>query len=576
MLNSILNKMILGKSIEQNFKQIVNSLVLCNLSHKALLPLMNYEALTLNIYLKFMKTDYSNYLSYVLLNQSVIEDYKPEIVFIIFDETYYLDEYSICKPIDDVKQNIENIKTNLKKIVDIFIDLGMDKIKFFVSSLPYCSQNLSQYISLNERKRFQVMIYEFTEFIEKDNSVSLIIDLSEFKGNTTENIYTTHNTVASLDFLNYVAEATIKLLRLSYGKSIKCIITDLDNTLWDGVIVEDGLENSLASKKANEFNMYQKWLLRMYEQGVILAIASKNDEQIIKEIFDKNNGKIKIDWDKFSFTSINWNRKSDNIKDICKNLNINPEHVLFIDDSKYECEEVKQNIPEITVFEFSKNITENIRSLLGSDFFIKEKLTDSDKIRNMTFAQNRLRENLHIVSKNNNDYLKSLNMTLCFTTSPASFIERISELTLRTNQFNMTTIRMNIKEVHDFLADNANTIIIFSCRDNFGDYGVIGCAFLSFFEKTCLIENIVTSCRVLERQVEFGVMNVIIHIARENKCELLTAKYTETNKNKKFKNFYKQCGFLNQTDSFYQAKLTELKIADKHYCVNIEGVPNEI
>ncbi|MCW7549947.1 HAD-IIIC family phosphatase [Photorhabdus sp. APURE] len=576
MPNSILNKMISGKSIEQGSKQIINSLALCNLSHKALQPILNYEATNLNIHLRFMEADYSNYLSYVSLNQSIIKDFNPDIALIIHDESFYLDEYGTCKPIDDVKQNIDNIKLDVKRVIDIFYDLGIDKAKFFVSSLPYRAHNLNQYLSLDDRKTFQRLVYKFTEHIENSSSVFQIINLNEFNSNTTENIYKTHNTVASLEFLNYVATETIKLLKLISGKSLKCIITDLDNTLWDGIIAEDGLDNILTSQKASDFNIYQRWLLRMYEQGIILAIASKNDEIIVREVFEKANGKLKIDWDKFSFTSINWNRKSDNIKGICKYLNINPEHVLFIDDTKYECEEVKLNVPGITVFEFSDNIMENIKRILSFDYFIKSKLTDSDRIRNITFSQNKLREKIRIASKDNSDFLKSLNTTLTFTTYPESYIERISELTLRTNQFNMTTIRMNIKEVRDFLAVSSNKIVVFSCRDNLGDYGVIGCAFLSFFEKTCLIENIVMSCRIFERQVEFGIMNIIVHIAKKKNCELFTAKYTETNKNKKFKDFYKKCGFLNKTDYLYQVNLSEIKIYDKHTYVNIEGVLNEI
>ncbi|WP_289994039.1 HAD-IIIC family phosphatase [Photorhabdus laumondii] len=576
MPNNILKKMISGKSIERGSKQIINSLALCNLSHKALQPIINYAAINLNIHLRFLEADYSNYLSYVLLNQSIIKDFNPDIVLIIHDESFYLDEYGTCKPIDDVKQNIDNIRLGVKRVIDIFYDLGIGKTKFFVSSLPHRAHNLNQYISLDDRKTFQELVYKFTEYIENNSCVSQTINLNEFNDNTTENIYKTHNTVASLEFLNYVATKTIKLLRLVSGKSLKCIITDLDNTLWDGIIAEDGLDNILTSKKASDFNIYQRWLLRMYEQGITLAIASKNNEVIVREAFEKANDKLKIDWDKFSFTSINWNKKSDNIKGICKYLNINPEHVIFIDDTKYECEEVKLNVPGITVFEFSNNIMENIKKILSYDFFVKEKLTDSDKTRNITFAQNKLREEFRIASKDDGNFLKNLNMTLTFTIYPESYIERISELTLRTNQFNMTTIRMNIKEVKDFLAVRSNKIVVFSCRDNLGDYGIIGCAFLSFFEKTCLIENIVMSCRIFERQIEFGMMDIIVRIAKKNNCELFTAKYTETSKNKKFKDFYKKCGFLNKTDHLYQVDLSKIKISDQHAYVNIEGDPNEI
>lgn len=575
MKKTYMEKIIEGKKIKKNNKKIIKCLVLCNLSHNAIFPLINYHASQIDTFIEFMTDNYSNYLSYISFNSDKIKEFSPDFILIIHDESFYLDKFGICLSINKVKDNIDHIKKGLENIVEI-LHVEEKGIKIVSTSLPYLKKRLQHYISLDERKNVLTAIGDFLTYKDHHPLLSYTIDIGDFTGGYVESVYKEHNTLASLALLDEISSEFIKTLRLQSGQSLKCIITDLDNTFWDGVAADDRIERILNSKRKNEFDMYQRWLARMHEQGVILAIASKNDEKFIKEIFEKNASSFQVEWDKFAAKKINWLPKSQNIHQLCNELNISSEHVLFIDDSRFECEEVQSHVTGITLFRFSSNIRKNVEDLAEKSLFVKEKITHSDAIRNQTYVQNVLRNSHASTSHSHDDFLKKLKMILSCSRASESIFDRISELTLRTNQFNMTLLRMNVQSVRTFIKQPGNTVLVYSCRDHYGDFGVIGSAFITINHSVCTIVNIVMSCRVFGRHVEHAILETIINFARKNGCKSIDCSFVETNKNTLFKEFYQENGFRSLSKNQYQFNVMGNHILKNNKHVTIETIEESI
>lgn len=306
MPNSALRKMLAGKRLGAAGKRESRALILSNLNCKAFPYLLNYELNELGAHFSFFESDYSNYLAFVIMKKEEILAYAPNVVFFVFDSSYYLDERGIIKEIKEVERNVKELAEGVKRISTLLSAHEEGKeIKFLMSSLPYDSDKLYQYISLKEREDFRKIVTNFFSEMLDEFSLQNVIDISDFNGATIEEIYSDHNIVASLEYLEVLARKYKSLLRLSLGKSLKCVVTDLDNTFWDGVIAEEGVEQGLGSEKRESFNAYRAFLLNLYRQGVILSIASKNDPSFIEEVFSKHKEELGIELSNFIYPHIN-------------------------------------------------------------------------------------------------------------------------------------------------------------------------------------------------------------------------------------------------------------------------------
>lgn len=574
----VLNKIREEKLIKYNEMKRISSLFLCNLNHKAGLSLIKYNASELNVFLDFIDLEYSDFYTLLNFKKEEIIKHHPKKIYILLDENYYLDRYGNCDNIKSVQNHISKLKDELNASLDLIDEIIPSKVDIVVSTLYLNEERLNQYISLYDRGILKDLVFDFNLSLvqrkkESKNNI-FFVNMSGFHGETVEKIYSEYNTVASLDYLNFFTEKAIGFLRLSEGKSLKCIITDLDNTLWSGIVAE-GEYDLIESHHQGAFRQYQRWLKGMHQQGVILSIASKNDMHIIKDFFSKNKNNLDIDWNDFSFPEINWENKSGNILNICKKLNISPEHVLFIDDSSYEVAEVKNAIPSINTFQFSGNIDKNISSIVGKDFFIKSNITSEDLLRNNSFANNIKRDELRKSESSNDNFLKNINMELVVCDCRIENAPRISDLTMRTNQFNMTTKRMDISEVNNYLSeDKSKHILTFNFKDRLGSYGIIGAAFFKIDSDKCFIENIVLSCRAFERGVEFAIIKSVASYASVSGCTQLIGNYIETFKNKRFHDFYKECGFSPIKNNLYKINIDKLSVSDNCKYINILGDEN--
>ncbi|MFN8250493.1 MAG: HAD-IIIC family phosphatase [Ferruginibacter sp.] len=392
-----------------------------------------------------------------------------------------------------------------------------------------------------------------------------IIDLNLLQsrlghGYVTDNkIYVNTELFFSVDFLPVVAKAINDIILSVKGSFKKCLILDLDNTTWGGIIGDDGVENiqigDLGIGKA--FSELQLWAKQLKQRGIILAICSKNDEANAKEPFEKHPDMI-LRLDDIAVFVANWNNKADNIRYIQSVLNIGFDSMVFLDDNPFERNLVRTNIPEVTVPELPEDPAEYLAHIRGLNLFETASFTAEDEQRTKQYQEEANRAILQQQFTNENDFLKSLNMVSVVEPFNKFNTPRVAQLTQRSNQFNLRTIRYTEEEVTKVAESSDHITMAFSLADKYGDYGLISLVILKRTGPTTLfIDTWIMSCRVLKRNMENFVLNSIVKQAGEKGFATITGEYLPTPKNGMVKDHYQNLGFTYsnelwqlQTDDF--------------------------
>lgn len=385
-----------------------------------------------------------------------------------------------------------------------------------------------------------------------------IVDLNMLQsrlghGYITDNkIYVNTELLFSVDFLPVIAKAVNDIILSVKGSFKKCLILDLDNTTWGGIIGDDGVENiqigDLGIGKA--FTELQLWARQLKQRGIILAICSKNDEANAKEPFEKHPDMI-LRLDDIAVFVANWNNKADNIRYIQGVLNIGFDSMVFLDDNPFERNLVRTNIPEITVPELPEDPAEYLNYIRGLNLFETASFTAEDEQRTKQYQEEANRAILQQQFTNENDFLKSLNMVSVVEAFNKFNTPRVAQLTQRSNQFNLRTIRYSEEEVTRVAADDDYITLAFSLADKYGDYGLISLVIMKRMDATTLfIDTWIMSCRVLKRNMENFVLNSMVKKAREKGYTTITGEYIPTPKNGMVKDHYQSLGFTHTNEQW--------------------------
>ncbi|MGE4289201.1 MAG: HAD-IIIC family phosphatase [Salinivirgaceae bacterium] len=348
----------------------------------------------------------------------------------------------------------------------------------------------------------------------------------------------------SIDGMQAMVNEIAAIIKALNGHFKKCLILDLDNTLWGGVIGDDGLENiqigDLGIGKA--FSDIQLWAKDLKNRGVLLAICSKNNEEIAKDPFLKHPDMV-LKLDDIAIFMANWNNKVDNIRHIQNVLNIGFDSMVFIDDNPFERNMVRETLHEITVPELPDDPTEYLTFLRGLNLFETTSVSQADSERTQQYQTEAKRIKLKTSFSNEADYLKSLNMICQVSTLNPYLIPRVAQLTQRSNQFNLRTQRYNEQQMQQMHESEEFEIFTFSLSDKFGDYGLVSVVILQKQETNLFVDTWIMSCRVLKRGLELFVLDRIVKFARENDFTTIIAEYLPTTKNQLVEKHYENLGF---------------------------------
>lgn len=418
---------------------------------------------------------------------------------------------------------------------------------------------------------------ELMDWAQKDAAVSLI-DLCGLQAmygslNTVDSrLYISSDAIFSLDFTITVADNCVQVIEAYSGYAKKCLILDLDNTTWGGIIGDDGLENiqigDLGIGKA--YTEIQLWAKALKERGIILAVCSKNDEANAREPFEKHPDMILRNDDIAVFVA-NWSNKNDNIKYIQSVLNIGFDSMVFLDDNPFERNIVRTYLPDVCVPELPDDPAEYLSYLNKLNLFETNAYTEEDKDRTQLYKAEALRNDASRSYTSETEFLQSLDMKCDAKPFNAFTIPRVAQLTQRSNQFNLRTKRYTEEDIKR-MTENPDKYHTFSftLADKYGSHGLIGVIILEKkADNTLFTDTWIMSCRVLKRGMEQFMLNEIMEYGKKHKIEKITGEYIETKKNGMVREHYKNLGFTEDGNLWYcntnnyQPKVCYIKNTDK-------------
>lgn len=331
----------------------------------------------------------------------------------------------------------------------------------------------------------------------------------------------------------------------------KVLVLDLDNTLWGGVVGDDGLEGieiGDTSPRGEAFKAFQRYIASLKNRGVLLAVSSKNDHDKAMEPFEKHPEMVLRSSDFVSFKA-NWNPKSDNIRQIAADLNLGVDSFVFVDDNPAEVEIVRQFAPEVTTVLLGADAAEYLGQLQDCRLFEPRNITNEDAQRTGQYRADQERQSLLESVTDLGAYLESLGMEAVISEFTLIDVPRLAQLINKSNQFNLTTRRRTEGEVVALIGRSDSICLSVRLRDRFGDHGLISIVIGQVVEDSVLIDTWLMSCRVLKRQVEDTVLNEMCRRSQTRGCVRIVGAYLPTAKNDMVRDFYPRMGFQRQSET---------------------------
>lgn len=399
-----------------------------------------------------------------------------------------------------------------------------------------------------------------------ENSIEHSIDFRYFY--SSKALYTT-------SFFRSYTQLVKPFIMSVKGKSKKVLIFDCDNTLWNGILGEDGFENiemSTNSKKGIYFNEVQKIAISLNKKGVLLGLCSKNNEIDVQNVIDKHPD-FQIGNNSLIIKKINWLDKASNIREIAEELNVGLDSIVFVDDSPFEVEYIKSQLPQVTVIKVPKILSDYPKMInKASQLFYNVSFSKEDVSKTVMYQQNIKRKSLENKFENIDDFLTSLEIKVDVIENDLMNIPRISQLTQKTNQFNLTTKRYTENEINAFMLSDEYLVYSFRVSDKFGDNGITGLSILKINDMECIIDTFLMSCRIIGRKIELAFMNLLIEKLKQKGFSSVSASYIKSQKNNQVNDFYLNFNFKEtsvedlktnyklETNNFKSNKLKHIKI----------------
>ena len=517
-----------------------------------LLPGVRIGALRRNIWTNIYTADYGQYLQELLDLHSPLHRFKPSAILYAFEATHFLglqspvaDKISAPEILDDV---FAKLRTIWKKAKDNF---GCQVIQqtFLPTALPLLGQNeqrlphsLHRLISqLNQRLRMEADA-EGVDLLALDDRIAV------------DGLHAWHDPLlwhkAKQEITPLAGplygDLVARLLAAAQGRSAKCLVLDLDNTLWGGVIGDDGLEGiqlGQGSPQGEAFLAFQRYALGLSRRGIILAVCSKNDEANALLPFEQHPEMILKRSDIACFVA-NWDDKAANLREVARRLSIGLDALVFADDNPFERNIVRQELPMVAVPELPDDPALFPQIISDAGYFESIHVTHDDLERTHQYQANLQREQLNESTTDMEGYLNSLQMEMHWSPFKRVDLQRVVQLINKTNQFNLTTRRYTDAEIGKLLDDPKILTLQLRLLDRFGDNGIIGIVIARPGEKNRLIiDTWLMSCRVLGRGVERATLALVCEEARRLGAEELIGEFYPTPKNGMVGDHYAKLGF---------------------------------
>ena len=506
---------------------------------------------------------YGQYNQDIIDQSSNLYEFSPDITFMIVDTRTVLSNlfytpYAI--PANDRRRYIDKRIADFMNLVSCFRNRTNSKLVIANCNIPTYSPHgicevKSEYglremvydfntrLSDAFRNDPQVFLFDFNSFVSKYGEVN-VFDYRQFLLGDIK---------VSLGYIPYLAEELMGYVKANMGLNRKCIVLDLDNTLWGGIIGEDGFDRIELSLKPPGFAFveFQRILLALYQRGIILAINSRNNEdEALKAI--REHPYMVLREENFASMKINWSDKISNMKAIAEELNIGLESIVYFDDDLVNRELMLKAMPQVLTVNLPNDPSLYASAVMRINDFNNPAITVEDLSRGEMYKQEQRRIELKKSVLNLEDFLRQLEIKVLMKNANEFTIPRIVQLLLRTNQFNLTTRRYQEEDIRIFAQDQTKLIGCAQTKDKFGDNGITGAYIVNknHADKEWVIDTFVLSCRVMGRGIEDAMLGYILSRAREYGVVRVKAEYIPTKKNKPCEQFLPNFGFKKEGEEW--------------------------
>jgi len=563
---------------EQLGARRLKTYVVRSVTVEPILPFLAVEAVLANYVLEVEVGGYGSYADELLSPDSSLARFKPDFVLIILDMEEIAGRLpDLCadglgaaveKEIEECVERVAQLLRSYRSgsyarilfqgiVVPEFTSLG----EVGEANLPHSLTHAVQ--RLNGELAALCGTISDCVFFDADR---LAARHGRARWRDARMFYASRLAVAADLFREY-SHGLVRTFSTLFHAPRKVLCTDLDNTLWGGVLGEDG-PDGIATGSAfpgNCYLAYQKYLTQLSSRGLLLAIVSHNNEDDVREAFNVRAGDLALSLDSFAAYRINWSEKADSIRELAKELSLGLDSFVFVDDSPEECEAIRQQLPEVAVVEAPAQEPWKLVELLSEQpFFDAAAITEDDVHRAEEYKAQARRAELASSARSRDEFLASLGIVCSFQSALQAPLSRAVQLLAKTNQFNLTTRRRSAAEVEEFASATGGQAVVARVHDRFGDAGVVGLALARRQGDSCWIDSLLLSCRVIGRGIETALLAYVGEHASRAGAKRLVGEFIATKKNIPCATFYSDHGFtkfvptdeISSNSEFYELDLT--------------------
>lgn len=559
-------------------KGSVNIAILSSFTTNGFKEVLNVKCHEMGLKAYFYVAGYNQYAQDLSDRGGPLYNFKPDITFLLVDagsiiKELLLDPYKF--DLQERKNIIGDSYKRLEGLIDKFTKYGTGILVMNNLEVPTHSpigiletkEDMGLFdllISFNERlSRFarnrSIFIYDCDSFLSgigKDKAVDYkLLYLADMK--------------ISPDVIPLLCGEYMRYIRALKGLTRKCIVVDLDNTMWGGIIGEDGIEGIKLSPTGpgSAYMDFQKMILAFFHRGMILAINSSNNREDALKVLREHPYMV-LKEEHFASIKINWENKVKNLVDIAKDINIGLDSIVYFEDDKRIRQVVKEALPEVLCPDLPEDASEYCRFLRGLKEMDTLQITQEDKARGIQYSSQRRRHEVKNAFSDLSEYLNHLNIKVEVKPADKFSIPRISQLTIRTNQFNFSSKRYDEKALARLAKDKRHGVYFVNVKDIYGDYGISGAVIIDKEDDGWLIDSFLLSCRILGKNVEDAVMGIIVKQAMEGGVDQVDIRCEKSGKNAPVFNFLKANGLGAAMDKKRTAIITLYKAGGKNKFFN--------
>lgn len=579
-----LKKQLLADGSQRIKKKIA---VLCGSTANDVVSALELFLLNFGIEPEFYISEYNRFYEDAVFGSPELESFAPDIIYI------HTTSRNITAFPESPSESPEQIERRLEEQFAYFKEVWIKLMERFSCpiiqnnfELPLCRQSgsydgwgycgKSAFIS-----RLNIMLSDYARknngfYINDINYLSACVGLERWHDPESWYLY---KYAMSTDVIPDLAYSIACIIKSVYGKNKKVIDLDLDNTLWGGVIGDDGQEGIEIGQETalgQSYSEFQSFIKEYKYYGVLLAVCSKNDEE--NAILGLKHPETVLTPEDFVSIKANWDNKDRNIEQSAAELNLLPESFVFVDDNPAECAIVESQLPAVSVVNL-KNIGEAMYQLSRSGFFEVTSVSSDDLKRNEMYAANAKRTAQQKSFDNYEEYLLSLDMKAVIEDFRPVYLQRITQLTNKSNQFNLTTKRYTDKDMEAVCASSSHIRLYGRLADKFGDNGIVSVVIGKIKDRELHIELWLMSCRVLKRDMELAMLDELVSQCRDKEISRIVGYYYKTPKNSMVSELYGSFGFKNVSrssngDSVWSLEISSYKSKNKVIKVNSESEKN--